>query len=58
MKSIYEDLTQLKNEGQVKKVWTYNGTVNYIMTDDENEKPKKNFHECELEKFYNDSWDE
>ena len=57
-KSIFEDTIQLKKEGHVKKVWTYNGIVNYKMTDDDNEKAKKVFHENELAKFYNDSWDE
>ena len=48
-KSIFDDLTELKNEGLVKKVWSFNGTVNYKLTDDTTEKPVKILHEWELE---------
>ena len=51
-RSIFDDLTTLKNEGQVNKVWTFNGIPNYKVTDDISEKPVKVFHEYELEKFY------
>ena len=51
-KSIFDDLTELKNEGLVKKVWSFNGTVNYKLTGDTNEKPVKNLHEWELENLY------
>ena len=56
-KSIYEDLTQLQYDGQVKKIWTYNGIPNYIKTDRVNDKPVKVYHECDLDKFFNGSGD-
>ena len=52
-KSIYEDLTQLKNEGRVNKIWTYNGIPTYTKSDTINDKPVKVYNECELEKFFN-----
>ena len=53
-KSIFENISQLKNEGKIKKVWTYNGVINYKLTDDNTEKPVKIYHENDLEKFYSD----
>ena len=54
-RSIFDSLTKLKNEDRVKKVWSYNGIINYKVTDDVNEKAVKVLHECELENLYIDS---
>ena len=51
-KSIYEEMLELKNNGVMNKVWTYNGIINYKVTDNDDEKPKKLFHESDLDKFY------
>ena len=51
-KSIFETVSQLKNEGKIKKVWTYNGIVNYKLSDDDREKSVKVYHYHDLDKFY------
>ena len=53
-RSIFDSLIQMKNEGHVKKVWTFKGKINYLTSDDEHEKPKKIYHECELYKNFGD----
>ena len=54
-KSIFDDLNELKQEGVVKEVWTFNGIVNYRTTDDLSQKPIKVLHGNELEKLYSDA---
>ena len=49
-KSIFENLTHLRSEGKIEKVWSFNGTVNYIKRDDEH--PIKVYHIDELENLY------
>ena len=53
-KSIYDQLSHLKEEGIIKKIWTYNGIVNYKRTENEHEKPIKIFHEYDIDNIYND----
>ena len=53
-KSIFEELKQLKDEGFIKQVWSYNGVINYKQSDDEQEKPVKIFHENEVQNIYNE----
>ena len=52
-KSIFEEMKELKNTGIIAKVWTYNGHVNYKMTDNDQEKPRVLYHDSELSYFYN-----
>ena len=52
-KSIFEEMKVLKNNGIIAKVWTYNGHVNYKMTDSDQEKPRVIYHDSELSYFYN-----
>ena len=52
-KSIFEEVSQLKNDGKIKKMWTFNGVINYKITDDHSEKPVKVFHNTDLENLYN-----
>ena len=54
-KSIYENLIQLKDNGIINKVWSFNGVINYKRTDDEREKPLKVFHEYDIENIFNQS---
>ena len=51
-KSIYDEMKKLKGEGTIAKVWTFNGFVNYKVTDNEQEKIKKIIHESEMDSFY------
>ena len=53
-KSIYEQLKQLKVEGHIKQVWSYNGIINYKRSDDEQEKTVKIFNENDVENIYNE----
>ena len=46
----------LKAEGEIKKLWTFNGIVNFKKTDNINERPKKILHENEFDKFFPDYW--
>ena len=54
-KSIYENLMQLKDDGKINKVWSFNGIINYKRTDDERERPFKVLHEYDIENIYNQS---
>ena len=51
-KSIFESLTEFKYEGKIKKVWSFNGVINYKLSDNDNEHPTKIYHEKELDHFY------
>ena len=52
-KSIFEEMKELKNIGSIAKVWTYNGHINYKITDSDQEKPRVIYHDSELSDFYN-----
>ena len=54
-RSIFNNLSDLKRDGEINKVWSYNGTVHFKFKDDPNEKPKKVYHECDLNFYFNDS---
>ena len=54
-KSIYENLSGLQNAGEINKVWTFNGIVNYKLSNDQNEKPIKIFHKYDIQNFYIDT---
>ena len=54
-KSIYENLSELQNAGEINKVWTFNGIVNYKLSNDQNEKPIKIFHKYDIQNFYTDT---
>ena len=51
-RSIFDYLCDLKKYGEVKKVWSFNGTVQFKYTDEHSEKPKKIFHECDLNYYF------
>ena len=53
-RSIFDSLSNLKRDGRIKKLWTFNGTVNFKFSDNINEKPNKVFHECDLNYFFCD----
>ena len=40
-RSIFEDCEKMKAEGEIKKLWTFNGIVNFKKSDNINERPKK-----------------
>ena len=54
-KSIFEELSQLKEEGIINKVWSYNGIIDFNKTEDEQEKPMKIFHKYDVENIYTTS---
>ena len=44
---------ELRREGKIKYVWSYNGTVHYKTVDDHNIPGTKVFHISELEDKFN-----
>lgn len=48
-RSIYENLQEEKSKGNISQVWTYNGIINYKLTDNETEKPKKIYVQNDFE---------
>ena len=52
MSLVQIDIRGDERNGTIKKVWSYNGQINYKETDSEQEIPKKNCHESELDSFY------
>ena len=48
-KSIFDRCLELKREGKLKYVWSWNGTVHYKTVDDRNVRGTKVFHMSELE---------
>ena len=55
--SIFEDLKELKRLGHISHCWTFNGTVRYKKTINEEEKPIKVLHESDLNEFFYDEGD-
>ena len=51
-RSIYENLSELKNEGKLKSLWSHNGVVNFKFTDNEREKSKIITHESDIDNFF------
>ena len=49
---IFEKLCELKNNGQIKRVWSFNGTVQFKYTDSQTEKSTKIYHECDLNYYF------
>ena len=52
--SIFDNLMERKNNGQMKRIWSYNGVIHFKFSDKANEKPKKIFHECDLNYYFKD----
>ena len=52
-RSIFETLNKHRSNGEIKKLWTYNGTVQFKYTDNPKEKSIKVFHECDLNFYFN-----
>ena len=50
--SIFDELNGRKYKGQIKRLWSFNGTINFKFTDSIDEKPKKIFHECDLNYYF------
>ena len=51
-RSIFDELVELKEEGSIQKVWSFNGQIKYILTDGEQEKTRKVHHESDLDILY------
>ena len=56
-RSIFEACTDLKNNGEINKIWTFNGCINIKTSNNTYERPKKLFHINDLDKYFPDSWD-
>ena len=54
-RSIFDECTDLKNSGEIKKLWTFNGIINFKKTDNLNERPKKLFHINDLNNYFPDT---
>ena len=51
-KSIMEDCNELKTNGNIRKIWTFNGVINFKKTVNGNERPEKIFHVEDLNKYF------
>ena len=49
---IYEKCQDLEETGDIRKVWTYKGIINYILTDNADELPTKVFHLHDLLQYF------
>ena len=56
-RSIFEECQELKMNNKIKKLWTFNGTVNFKLTDNKNERPKRITHMEDLNKLFPDYYD-
>ena len=56
-RSIFDSCMDLKNSGEIKKLWTFNGIINFKTSNNTYERPKKIFHINDLDKYFPDSWD-
>ena len=52
-RSIFDELNKRRSNGDIKKVWAYNVTVQFKYTDNPMEKSNKVFHECDLNFYFN-----
>ena len=52
---IYDHCQQLRMGGDIYKVWTYNGVVNVLFSDDEDELPTKLFHPEDIDYYFDES---
>ena len=43
----------MRSNGEIKKLWTYNGIVHFKITDEYNERPKKIIHDSDFNKYFN-----
>ena len=50
-RSIYESLQEEKEQGNIKELWTYNGVINYKLTDNNKEQSKKIYVQNDFDKF-------
>ena len=53
-KEIYEACLELKEKGIISRVWSYNGTVFYKTTNNNNERGKRLFHIDDLNERFPD----
>ena len=51
-RSIFDELVELKKEGSIQKVWSFNGQISYTVSDGGQEKTKKVHHESDLDILY------
>ena len=47
-KSIFDKCLRIKTAGFIKRLWTYNGVVNFMISENPKEPPKKIHHVSEL----------
>ena len=52
--SIFDNLKDLKNNGLIKRVWSYKGDIQFKYSDSDNEKSKKVLHECDLDYYFSE----
>ena len=60
-KKLHQKCKKLRQEGVIKHLWTYNGTINIKYTDSKTEKPINIFHEEDYDHHfgddsYSDNW--
>ena len=53
--TLYDHCQQLRMGGDIYKVWTYNGVVNVLFSDDEDELPTKLFHPEDIDYYFDES---
>ena len=51
-RSMYESLSGEMAKGNIKQLWTYNGTINYKVTHNEWEIPKKLHVESDIDRYF------
>ena len=51
-KSLFEKCKKLKKEKRIKHLWTYNGVINIKYTDENNEKPKRIYHQEDFDYYF------
>ena len=52
LRSIYEECDKIRRDGDIRKLWTYNGIVNIKKTENSNERPQKISHENDLHTLF------
>ena len=57
-RSIFDACSELKKDGHIKHVWSFNGTVHFKTTDNKFDRGKRIFHISELDDHFprNDVW--
>ena len=53
-KDLFEECLKLKENGDLKKIWTYNGIINIKLTENYYERAKKVFHISDIHRYFPD----